>query len=145
MVGFGSVSKTHSERPTLLLGADMLAGDTLFKEFFQELKSLQEDQDEDAPPDHKSLAEVLRLVPFSRNQLAQKWFAPRVSSDGFGGVRLTWQRGQREVRAVISGSQTERSSYLYWENGNSYETVPDFTAATLYTFLYRLENDSLER
>jgi hypothetical protein len=134
-----SVSRSNSTRPGLLLGADLLSDDSLFRTFFQQVKALERDDEEDAPPDSRALAEVLRLIPFSRLQLAQKWSVPRISSDGFGGIRLTWQKGNQEVRAVISGNQTTRSSYLYWENGDIYETVPNFTAATLSTYLERLE------
>jgi hypothetical protein len=121
------------------LGSSLLSEDPVFSAFFQEVKGLQDDEEEDAPPDSQALAEVLRLTHFSRTQLAQNWSPPRVASDGFGGVRLTWRKDQREVRAVISGGQTTRGSYLYWEDTSGYGTVPNFTAATLSTYLYRLE------
>jgi len=133
--GSSSVSRPNSERSGLLLGSALLEEDPLFSAFFQEVKALQEDPDEDAPPDAYALAEILRLVPFSRNQLAQYWYKPIVASDGFGGVRLTWRRGRTEVRAVISGAQTARRSYLYWESGDTYGTVQDFTPATLLSYL----------
>jgi hypothetical protein len=122
-----------------------LADDPVFSAFFQDVKALQEDEEEDAPPDSQALAEVLRLVSFSRAQMAQRWSAPRIASDGFGGVRLTWHRERREVRAVISGAQTRRGSYLYWEDRNNYGTVPNFTAATLFTYLDQLEKTPFER
>jgi hypothetical protein len=133
--GSTSVSRPNSERSGLLLGSALLVEDPLFSAFFQEVKALQMDPDEDAPPDDYALAEVLRLVPFSRNQLAQDWYKPSVTSDGFGGVRLSWRRGQCEVRVVISGAQTARKSYLYWESGDTYGTVQDFTPATLLAYL----------
>jgi hypothetical protein len=133
-----SIANLNPERPNLLLGSSLLNEDPIFSSFFQEVKALQEDDEEDAPPDSRALAEVLRLVPFSRNQLAQRWSTPRIASDGFGGLRLTWRSGQSEVRAVISGARTTRGSYIYWENGNNYETVPNFTPATLFTYLDRL-------
>jgi hypothetical protein len=136
--GSSSITRPNTERSGLLLGASLLDEDSVFSAFFQEVKALQSDEEEDVPPDSQSLAEVLRLVPLSRNQLAQRWFPPRVSSDGFGGVRLTWHHRQREVRAVISGAQTTRGSYLYWEDGNNYGTIPNFTATTLFTQLDRL-------
>jgi hypothetical protein len=123
----------------LPLGSSLLTEDQAFSAFFQEITALQDDPDEDAPPDSRALAEVLRLVPLSRNQLAQRWSSPRIAGDGFGGVRLTWRKGQTEVRAVISGSQTPRRSYLYWEDGEEYGTVVDFTPITLLTYLDRLE------
>ena len=111
----------------------------MFKTFFDEVKSLQKDDDEDAPPDSHALSEVLRLVPFSRSQLAQRWLPPRVASDGFGGIRLSWQKGQYEVRAVISGGEIARENYLYWEDGNTYGSVPNFTPATLFAYLDKME------
>jgi len=133
--GSSSISRPTNERSGLLLGSSLLADDSLFRSFFQEVTALQDDPEEDAPPDSHALAEILRLVPLSRNQLAQRWFMPRISSDGFGGVRLTWRSGQTEVRAVISGGQTTRKSYLYWENRDNYGTVIDFTPTTLLTHL----------
>jgi hypothetical protein len=130
----------------LLLGSSLLREDPVFSGFFQDVQALQDDEDEDAPPDSRALAEVLRLVPMSRNQLAERWFLPRVASDGFGGVRLTWRRPHAEVRAVISGGATIRRSYLYWEDESGYGTVPDFTPTTLSTYLDRLEKGApLER
>ena len=134
-----SVTRPDAERSSSILGSFLLSEDPVFSAFFQEVKSLQNDEEEDAPPDSQALAEVLRLTPFSRNQLAQYWSSPRVASDGFGGVRLTWRKNRREVRAVISGRQTARGSYLYWEDTDGYGTVPNFTAATLFTYLDRLE------
>lgn len=144
--GFSSISRSFSERPGLLLGSSLLADDLLFKAFFQEVRALQEDENEDSPPDSHALAEILRLVPFSREQLAQRWFVPRIASDGFGGVRLTWRKGHTEVRAVISGAGTKRRSYLYWESGDEYYTIYDFTPATLLSCLTRQEKAAaLER
>lgn len=137
-----SISRPNSdrERANLQLGATLLSEDPVFSAFFQDVRALQ-DEDDDIPPDEKALAEVLRLVPFSRSQLAQRWAAPRVAPDGYGGVRLTWKHNQREVRAVISGIQTTRSSYIYWEDGDEYGTVSNFTPATLYSYLDRLEGE----
>jgi hypothetical protein len=133
-----SVALSVVERSSLLEPSS-LNDDPVFSAFLQEVKGLQDDVEEDAPPDSHALAEVLRLTPFSRNQLSQNWSSPRVASDGFGGIRLTWHKNQREVRAVISGRQTARGSYLYWEDTDGYGTVPNFTAATLFTYLDRLE------
>ena len=133
--GSNSISRPNTERSSLLLGSSLLSDDPIFIRFFQDVKALQDDQEEDVPPDSHALAEVLRLVPFSRNQMAERWSLPRIASDGFGGVRLSWQQGRKEVRAVISGAQTSRSSYLYWEDGNDYGTISNFTAATLFTYL----------
>lgn len=137
--GSSSIMRPNAERAGLLLGSSLLSEDAVFSAFFQDVKALQCDEDEDAPPDSRALAEVLRLVPFSRNQLAQRWSPPRVASDGFGGVRLSWRKEGKEVRAIISGGQTIRRSYLYWEDATGYGTIPDFTATTLYTYLDRLE------
>ena len=134
-----SVTRPNIDRSSLQLGSSLLSEDSVFSAFFQDVKALQDDEEEDVPPDSQALAEVLRLTPFSRIQLAQYWSSPRVASDGFGGVRLTWRKDQREVRAIISGGQTARNSYLYWEDANGYGTVPNFTAATLFTYLERLE------
>jgi hypothetical protein len=134
-----SVWQPYTERSSQTLGSSLLAEDSLFKTFFQEVESLQADEDEDTPPDSHALSEVLRLVPFSRSQLAQHWFVPRVASDGFGGVRLSWRKDQREVRAVISGEGVARGNYLYWEDGSAYGTVPNFTPATLFACLDQME------
>jgi hypothetical protein len=133
------VWRPYLEQSSLALGSSLLGEDSVFKAFFQEIESLQKDEEEDVPPDSHSVSEVLRLVPFSRSQLAQHWFPPRVASDGFGGIRLSWQKGWYEVRAVISGRETARANYLYWEDGNAYGTVPNFTSATLFTYLNKME------
>jgi hypothetical protein len=137
--GSSSISRPNSERSGLLLGSSLLSDDPIFSAFFQEVKALQHDQEEDIPPDSQALAEVLRLVPYSRAQMAQRWFPPVIASDGYGGVRLTWRKDGAEIRAVISGAQTTRGSYLYWEAGSRYGTVPNFTATTLFAYLDRLE------
>jgi hypothetical protein len=137
--GSSSITRPNADRSGLLLGSSLLSEDPVFSAFFQKVQALQEDTEEDVPPDSQALAEILRLVPFSRNQLAQRWPSPRVASDGFGGVRLTWRNKQYELRAVVSGGQTTRGSYLYWEDENGYGTVPNFTATTLFMFLDRLE------
>jgi len=134
-----SIWRPYPERSSQTLGSSLLNEDSLFRAFFQEIESLQKDDEEDVPPDSHSVSEVLRLVPFSRSQLAQHWFGPRVASDGFGGVRLSWQKGQREVRAVISGEGVARGNYLYWEDGNTYGTVANFTPATLFACLDQME------
>jgi hypothetical protein len=118
--------------------SSLLNEDPVFKAFFQEVELLQKDDEEDVPPDSHSISEVLRLVPFSRSQLAQRWLQPRAASDGFGGIRLSWQKGRFEVRAVISGRETARENYLYWEDGNTYGTVPNFTPATLFSYLDKM-------
>jgi hypothetical protein len=132
-----SITRPTTERASVF-GSSLLSEDPVFSAFFQKVKALQDDED-DVPPDSQALAEVLRLTPFSRNQLAQNWSSPRVATDGFGGVRLTWSKDQREVRAVISGRQTARGSYLYWEDPSGYGTIPNFTAATLFRYLDLLE------
>lgn len=133
--GSNSITRPTTAQSGLLLGSSLLEEDQAFSAFFQEVKALQEDEEEDTPPDSRALAEVLRLVPFSRTQLAQRWFSPRIASDGFGGIRLTWKTESKEIRAVISGEQTTRENYLYWEDANGYQTIPNFTAATLFAYL----------
>jgi hypothetical protein len=137
--GSNSIMRPSNEDSSLLLGSSLLDEDLVFSAFFQEVKALQDDEEEEVPPDSQALAEVLRLVAFSRIQLAQRWSSPRIASDGYGGIRLTWRKGSDEIRAVISGEQTSRRSYLYWEDKNNYGTVSNFTAATLFTYLDRLE------
>jgi len=55
---------------------------------------------------------------------------PLVSTDSSGGIRLTWIRGGRQVRAVFPGSPSDRR-YLYHEGPAGYGAIHDFDGNAL--------------
>jgi hypothetical protein len=107
------------------------------KDLSSRIVEIRNDEDEDAPPTEYAIAQALSLTEDSANLLAQRWRAPRVATDGYGGLRLSWRDGRRELRAVITGSK-ERERYLYWEEIGGYGSVANFTAITLFSYLDRL-------
>ena len=98
---------------------------------------IQNDREEDSPPTDYAISQALTLVGVSSELLAQRWKLPRVATDGYGGLRLSWKENLREVRAVITGSR-EKERYLYWEGQSGYGSISNFTAVTLFSYLDRL-------
>jgi hypothetical protein len=113
--------------------------DTLLLDVLREIVNLRHDPDEDSPPTEFALEEVARLIPLSRIRLGQNWIRPRVATDGYNGLRLSWRDGRRELRAIISGDPA-REHFLYRQENDQYDAVPKFTAVTLYTFLDLFRN-----
>jgi hypothetical protein len=103
----------------------------------RQILEIQNDAEEDAPPTDYAVAQTLSLVDISIDLLAQRWKLPRLATDGYGGLRLSWKNNIREIRAVITGSR-EKERYLYWEGPSGYGSIPNFTAVTLFSYLDEL-------
>lgn len=103
----------------------------------EDLLALSEDEDEDAPPQRSAIANAILLSAVSVSLLANRWKKPRVSTDGYGGVRLSWKGHSREVRVAMSGENSAQS-YLYWEGDGQYGSVRGFTGYTLFSYLEAL-------
>lgn len=124
-----------SRIPDYVLLGKLLEEDLQFRDFIDDLLSLFSENEEDEPAvAENALVQALDLTPLARSLLAQRWPSPRVATDGAGGIRLNWKTGARELRAVIPG-KTNRERYLYWEDGDRYGAVQNFTAASLYRWM----------
>jgi hypothetical protein len=63
-----------------------------------------------------------RLLASGRAQ-AKELPAPTVTTDERGGIRLSWQRGDRHVRTSFAGAENLRS-YLYFESPAEHDVEP---------------------
>jgi len=104
---------------------------------YRQIIEISSDEDEDAPPNQVSVCSTIALCQTSAAILGHRWPKPRVATDGFGGLRLSWRSGKSELRAVISGSEL-RDSYLYWQNEAGYGSTNNFTGVTLFSHLERM-------
>ncbi len=123
------------ELQSLIMSSSLALGDPT-RNISARIIEIRNDEDEDSPPTEYAISQALHLTEDSANLLAQKWRAPRVATDGYGGLRLSWRDGQRELRAVIAGNK-DKERYLYWEDIGGYGSIPNFTATTLFTYLDR--------
>jgi hypothetical protein len=99
-----------------------------------ELSVILNDEDEDAPPTPYAINQSILVCTVPSQLLSHNWRKPRIATDGYGGIRLSWKSGKRELRAVVAGSQ-DRDRYLYWEDESGYGSISNFTAVTLFTYL----------
>jgi hypothetical protein len=107
--------------------------DKSYAEFVNEVFFLSLDEEE-APPSAHVVEQLLQITPFAKTLLAQEWSKPWITTDGSGGLRLSWRRGARELRAVLL-ADTQQERYLYWQDGSEYGAIPNFGSATLFTRL----------
>ena len=107
--------------------------DKAYADFVNEVFSLSSDEEEAPPADHV-VERILELTPFAKQLLAQDWSQPWVTTDGSGGLRLSWRHGTRELRAVLLADR-QRERYLYWQDGSEYGAIPNFGSATLFSRL----------
>jgi hypothetical protein len=98
------------------------------------INEIQSDPDEEEPPTAYAANQAILLCSASTSLLGHRWIMPRVASDGYGGLRLSWRNGQKELRAVIAGNR-DQERYLYWEDETGYGSVGNFTEITLFTYL----------
>jgi hypothetical protein len=117
--------------------SNVVTEDRLLSDLARSIVGILNDEDEDAPPTDFAISQTLTLVATSKILLAQRWRTPRVATDGYGGLRLSWKEGQREIRAVITGSR-DSERYLYWEDPSGYGSISNFTAVTLFSYLETL-------
>jgi len=114
--------------------------DKSFAAFVSDVLSLFYEEDEvDPRPQVKDW--VFKSSVLAKRLLGQLWIAPTIMGDDAGGLRISWQQGVREVRAVIPADLSAR--YLYWQTEKEYGGVPNFGSGTLYARLLWLnERDS---
>jgi hypothetical protein len=129
------VANRAEELQALIMSSSVAIGDPT-RNISARLIEIRNDEDEDSPPTEYAVAQALHLTEDSAKLLAQKWRSPRVATDGYGGLRLSWRDGKRELRAVIAGNK-DKERYLYWEDIGGYGSIPNFTATTLFTYLDR--------
>jgi hypothetical protein len=119
----------------------VLTQDKLFNRFLQELLALRlEDPNERdgnlaATGYAVTTAVYVSLLP--RMMLGSSWKMPHVATDGYGGIRMSWIGDNREVRAVIppDANPGTRRRYIYWDSGEQYGSIPNFTPSSLRTWL----------
>jgi hypothetical protein len=99
---------------------------------------LDEDLEDEPAIAEKVIAEVLDVAFRAWEFQTQSWVSPRVATDGNGGVRLNWRFNERELRAVIPQGE-DRPRYLYWEEGTNFDTVENFTPASLWYWMNWLQ------
>jgi hypothetical protein len=122
---------------------DLFSIDPAFSRFAQSVLSLRTKEEgepeEDLPATAYSVVQVFYLTPQSRFSLSQAWQAPVVVTDGYGGIRMTWRNRDRDVRVAVPGNE-EGKRRLYWEEGDSYGSIPDVTPTTLTKYLRWMTN-----
>jgi hypothetical protein len=107
--------------------------DPLFRVFLKNLFGLCHSEDvcdEDVPTDY-AIATFLELVWGARALVGSSgWRNPSVDVAGGGGIRIKWRVGNRALTAVTPPS-SEYHRYLYYQEGNVQDAVPDYESATL--------------
>jgi len=101
-----------------------------FITFYRNVVSLEIDDDE-LPISNYALEIALYTTAQTFAFAGNKWKTPRVSTDGGGGLRLTWRVGEKELRAVIPAIP-RHTRYLYIEHGDFHKAINNFTSMTLY-------------
>jgi hypothetical protein len=97
-----------------------------------------EDEDDQIAQSARDAALIIAESAYAK--IPNKWRAPRIATDGGGGVRLTWKSGEKQLRAVFP-ADARRMRYLYMEQGENHSMIPNFTSATLcYQFDWLLSN-----
>lgn len=98
------------------------------------IQALQCDEEDDSPPTDYAFGQVLSLCTDATTLLGHRWRKPRVATDGFGGLRLSWKANDKELRAIV-GDQEDKERYLYWEEKEKYGAERNFTGVTLFSYL----------
>ena len=101
-----------------------------FLAFCTEVLQFNHEEEEDDQIAQNARDTALAITESAYAMLPHKWRAPRVATDGGGGIRLTWKSGEKELRAVFPADR-RRMRYLYVEQGNTHSMIKNFTAATL--------------
>jgi hypothetical protein len=118
----------------------LFRSDASFSAFLQDLLTLMlpdEDSPEDLPATSYAVSTALYLTPQARLSLGHRWTRPHVANDSYGGLRMSWVKGDREVRAIVPADSAPgtRKRYIYWDAGNKYGSVPSFTPSSLAAWL----------
>jgi len=119
--------------------------DATFNSFLQDLLQLtiqDPENPEDLPATSYAVATALYLTPQARLTLGHRWKRPHVATDSYGGVRMSWVKGDHEVRAIVPADSEPgtRARYIYWDAGDEYGSIPSFTPSSLAARLVWLED-----
>jgi len=133
LVGRTSRSETikSSVSPEWHISAFVPPFDESFLAFCADIFHVTDDIHEDDEPLSKgALWAALQTVGDAVAQLPNQWRRPRITTDGAGGIRLTWRSGGKEMRAVFPANPA-RQRYLYVEEGEQNKLIPNFNGMTL--------------
>lgn len=123
--------------------SDLIRDDPSFRDLVGQLVALREnDEDGEEGACATAIGLALSFLPLPWTELGSDWTDPFLSTDGYGGVRMTWHDDKREVRAVIPADEN-RARYIYFEENSRYGTVPNFTAFTLASYLSQLHREGV--
>jgi hypothetical protein len=125
-------SLIHGQLAEELPWIRLFHADKAYRDFVNEVFSLSSDEEETHPANHV-VEQMLEITPFAKLLLAQDWSQPWITTDGSGGIRLSWRHGSRELRAVFLAEPRER--YIYWQDGSPHGVIPNFVSATLFAWL----------
>lgn len=106
-----------------------------------QINALLQDNDYDSDflkPTAYAIAETERLLLSLSATLQSQG---QVSTAGNGDMRVEWVNGDKEVRLAVAASE-ERQSYIYYEDGASYQADRIVTVETLRQRLDWLEDDA---
>jgi hypothetical protein len=130
----------------------ILTQDKVFNSFLQDVIELRNQspssaEDDDLPATAYSITNAIYVSLLPRMALGSNWSRPHVTTDGYGGIRMSWIRGDREVRAVIppDANPGTRRRYIYWDSGEKYGSVPNFTPSSLRAWLAWLQEENPRR
>jgi hypothetical protein len=102
------------------------------------LKLLQEEEDEDGllKPTPYAFDKTWNLLKGASKSMKEKFPKAWVTTDGKGGIRLTWSNpdAKTEIR-LICGATLENQTYIYHEQGNEYDVVEYVSASSLSYWL----------
>lgn len=116
---------------------EIFHGDAEFRNAIRSLllSMVGDDGGADLPTTSYAAGLAMYMLPASRFALGTDWKAPIITSDSYGGLRLTWIDGKREIRAVIPQDGTSRKRYIYWQEDDRYGSIANFTPSTLTAWL----------
>lgn len=97
----------------------------------------EEDEDEDLlKPTNYAFDKAWNLVENASKVLKKKFPKAWVSTDGEGGIRLTWSKLQSEAEVrLICGATPEKRTYIYNEQGAKYGVIEQVSASSLSQWL----------
>jgi hypothetical protein len=104
---------------------------SLLSNFLLQLYEILIDEDEDFPPYNNVVERATTIL----GGVDQPIPYPRVATDGYGGLRLSWHYNQHEVRVVV---KNDGSDYIYWEDGDEHGLVQDVTPSNVVKYVNSL-------
>jgi hypothetical protein len=105
--------------------------DPAFRVFLKALFELTKEPNPFNRPTDHALNAALELTWGARSLLgARGWTTPDVDTDTDGGVRLTWNRGEREVVAVLP-KNSDLQRYLFYSDRDGRGAITNFETGSL--------------